>query len=46
MIASAGTFTLNYFNASPDMAVHTGFNVVGHYWTLALEEQFYSPGHC
>jgi peptidoglycan/LPS O-acetylase OafA/YrhL len=41
MIAAAGTFTLNYFNASQDMAEHTDFNAVGHYWTLALEEQFY-----
>lgn len=40
-LASAATFTLNYAHLWIREAASPDYHVVGHYWTLALEEQFY-----
>jgi peptidoglycan/LPS O-acetylase OafA/YrhL len=41
MILGAGTFSLNYLHVWYHLPANTDYFVVGHYWTLALEEQFY-----
>ncbi len=40
-IISAATFTLNYHHLWDPWPVGLDYPVIGHYWTLALEEQFY-----
>ncbi len=41
-LLSAGTFTLNYWLVLPfDTDTSSGYWFIGHFWTLALEEQFY-----
>jgi peptidoglycan/LPS O-acetylase OafA/YrhL len=40
-IVSAATFTLNYHHLWDRWPVGLDYPVIGHYWTLALEEQFY-----
>lgn len=40
MLLSAATFSLNYRHLW-DHSIGTDYSVIGHYWTLALEEQFY-----
>jgi len=42
MLVAAGTFTLNYRHLWDQCSAHaTDYYVIGQYWTLALEEQFY-----
>jgi peptidoglycan/LPS O-acetylase OafA/YrhL len=41
MLLSASTFSLNYLHLWNHLPEHTDYFVIGHYWTLALEEQFY-----
>jgi len=41
MIFGAATFSLNYLHLWTDLSGKPDYFVVGHYWTLALEEQFY-----
>jgi peptidoglycan/LPS O-acetylase OafA/YrhL len=41
MLFAAGTFSLNYLHLWNHLSGGTDYFVVGHYWTLALEEQFY-----
>jgi peptidoglycan/LPS O-acetylase OafA/YrhL len=40
-IFAAATFTLNYHHLWDPWPVGLDYPVIGHYWTLALEEQFY-----
>jgi peptidoglycan/LPS O-acetylase OafA/YrhL len=40
-IFAAATFTLNYHHLWDPWPVGLNYPVIGHYWTLALEEQFY-----
>ncbi len=40
-IASAATFTLNYRHLWDNLPLGLDYDTLGHYWTLALEEQFY-----
>jgi peptidoglycan/LPS O-acetylase OafA/YrhL len=40
-ILAAATFTLNYRHLWDPWPVGLDYPVIGHYWTLALEEQFY-----
>jgi peptidoglycan/LPS O-acetylase OafA/YrhL len=41
MLLSAATFTLNYRHLWEATPLHSDYFVIGHYWTLTLEEQFY-----
>ncbi|MBV9998732.1 MAG: acyltransferase [Verrucomicrobia bacterium] len=41
MIGSAATFSLNYRCLWDHWVGDSNYSVIGHYWTLALEEQFY-----
>ena len=41
MVISAATFTLNYRHIWDHTIEVYDYVVIGHYWTLALEEQFY-----
>jgi peptidoglycan/LPS O-acetylase OafA/YrhL len=41
MIVSAATFSLNYRHVWDHSAGAYDYFAIGHYWTLALEEQFY-----
>jgi len=41
MIVSAATFTLNYRHLWDHSSGAYDYAIIGHYWTLALEEQFY-----
>lgn len=41
MIVSAATFSLNYRHVWDHTGAGYNYEVIGHYWTLALEEQFY-----
>ena len=40
-ILAASTFTLNYHHLWDPWPAGLDYPVIGHYWTLALEEQFY-----
>ena len=40
-IFAAETFSLNYHHVWDPWPVGLDYHVIGHYWTLALEEQFY-----
>lgn len=40
-LISAATFSLNYRHLWDNIRVASDYFVIGHYWTLALEEQFY-----
>lgn len=41
MIIGAGTFSQNYVHLWSNLSGPSDYFVIGHYWTLALEEQFY-----
>jgi peptidoglycan/LPS O-acetylase OafA/YrhL len=41
MILGAGTFSINYLHLWYHWGHGTDYFVIGHYWSLALEEQFY-----
>lgn len=41
MIVSAATFSINYRHVWDHTGAGYDYYVIGHYWTLALEEQFY-----
>lgn len=41
MIVSAATFSINYRHVWDHSGATCDYYVIGHYWTLALEEQFY-----
>jgi len=41
MLFSAATFSLNYRHLWDHGSTPSDYIVIGHYWTLALEEQFY-----
>ena len=41
MLLGAGTFSLNYLHLWYNIPGGNDYFVIGHYWTLCLEEQFY-----